>query len=589
MKRIDIILIFLFSIIVFGVFGQVDSKDKIDSDLLKKFETNLKNDYIILMKDRLVFNHSLPSMTKKERGSFVYNALRIKADKTQRNVVSLLNNSDATFTSLWAINSLKVRSDEATLLKIASLPEVEKIIADTPFYNNQHLDEGPISSARNPEPEWGILKIKADSVWMMGIEGEGVVVGGQDTGVDWEVSPLKSKYRGYTGGDEVSHDYSWFDAIHENQSLSFFDTLPGPCGYNSLVPCDDNSHGTHTVGTMVGGDDENAIGVAPGAKWIACKNMDRGWGRISSYVECFQWFIAPTNLEGKNADPTKAPHVINNSWYCSPEEGCNPSNFNIIGEALDNVRASGIVVVVSAGNDGRNGCGSIGGPPAIYKNAFVVGATDIEDNIAGFSSRGPVIIDQSFRMKPDVVAPGVGTRSVLPGGGFGNKSGTSMSGPHVAGLVALMISANPEIAGYTDEIEDIIRRTATPLQSEEDCEDISGQSIPNPIFGYGLVNALAAVEEAMKFVPSSTVDNRDNSVVFPNPALDFVTFNLEESSQGIQSVSIFDLNGNRVFNGTSGDSSSLRMVDISHLMQGIYIFEISTVANKKIRGKFIKI
>lgn len=136
------------------------------------------------------------------------------------------------------------------------------------------------------------------------------------------------------------------------------------------MPCDDDKHGTHTMGTMVGEDDENSIGVAPEAKWIACRNMDRGWGQPSTYMECFEWFLAPYDLEGENADPDKAPHVINNSWFCSVEEGCNPSNFILMEEIVKNLKASGVVVVVSAGNSGGSGCGSVTGPPAFSNHLF---------------------------------------------------------------------------------------------------------------------------------------------------------------------------------------------------------------------------
>src|ERR1039458_1392180 len=156
------------------------------------------------------------------------------------------------------------------------------------------------------------------------------------------------------------------------------------------------------------------IGMAPGAKWIGCRNMERNWGTPASYVECFQWFLAPTDLNGQNPDPSKAPDVINNSWYSDASEGT--TNLFVFQTAVENLRAAGVVVVVSAGNEG-SGCSTITSP-AIYDASFSVGATDSGDNIAGFSSRGPVTVDGSNRLKPDVSAPGVNIRSSVPGNGY---------------------------------------------------------------------------------------------------------------------------------------------------------------------------
>ena len=204
---------------------------------------------------------------------------------------------------------------------------------------------------------------------------------------------------------------------------------------DSQEPCDDQGHGTHTMGTMIGSEGDNQIGVAPDAQWCACRNMERGYGTPFTYIECFEWFLAPTDLNNENPDPSKAPHVINNSWGCPPTEGCNPDNFELMNIVVNNLRAAGIVVVVSAGNDG-SGCGSVYTPAAIYEGSFSIGATRSNDTIAGFSSRGPVWSDGSNRLKPNVCAPGTNVRSSVPGGGYDYSSGTSMAGPHVAGLVA---------------------------------------------------------------------------------------------------------------------------------------------------------
>ena len=454
------------------------------------------------------------------------------------------------------------------MILLAKRDDVEKIIDNAPFKMLDYTIEKNNASTRNVEPEWGVKKIKADSVWLKGFRGKGVIVAGQDTGYDWELSPIKTKYKGYIDTSSVDHNYNWHDAIKSN-SPNYPDSLLNPCGFATKKPCDDDNHGTHTMGTMVGEDDENSIGVAPEAKWIACRNMDRGWGQPSTYMECFEWFLAPYDLDNTNAVPSKAPHVINNSWFCSEEEGCNPSNIGLMEDIVKNLKASGVVVVVSAGNSG-NGCGSVVGPPAIFESSFSIGATNIEDNLAGFSSRGPVVIDNSFRLKPNVSAPGVNVRSIVRGGDFKNFSGTSMAGPHVAGLVALLISANPALAGNVDLIEDIIEASAFPLTSDTDCGDFPGQQIPNALYGYGRVDALFAVNKALELISSSAdIIGNESLRIFPNPTNDLITFHLENTNRIIDNIDIYDVSGRIVIS---------QKIQGQHIMTTIDVRTLSTIS-----------
>ncbi|MEX0881253.1 MAG: S8 family serine peptidase [Thermoanaerobaculia bacterium] len=344
------------------------------------------------------------------------------------------------------------------------------------------------------------MKIRAPDVWALGFTGQGVVVAGADTGYQWDHPALKGKYRGWTGLG-ANHNYNWHDAIHSGG---------GVCGADAIAPCDDHFHGTHTMGTMVGDDGgSNQIGVAPGAKWIGCRNMDQGDGTPTTYSECFQWFIAPTNLAGQNPDPSKAPHVINNSWACLPNEGCTDPT--ILQTVVENTRAAGIEVVVSAGNSGPS-CNTVEDPPPIYAASFSVGATDSSDNIASFSSRGPVTVDGSNRPKPDISAPGVDVRSSVPGGGYSNFSGTSMAGPHVVGVVVLVLSASPAIIGDPDAIEPVITSSAVPRTSGETCGGVPGSEIPNNTYGWGRADALAAVAATGVDLAISQTDSPDPAI-----------------------------------------------------------------------------
>jgi len=571
-----------------SLFSDTDPFTKIDNTLLEKFGRQSKAEYIILMKERKVFDGKLPFRSKQEKAIYVYNSLVQKSQNTQKAIKEILKKSGIPYQSFYITNAIKVTSDYAMMLNLASRSDVEIIIDNAPIKMLNYTIDRNNSTARSAEPEWGIKMIKADSVWQMGIRGEGVIIAGQDTGYDWDVSPLKKKYNGYKDSLSTEHNYNWHDAIHKNNPR-FPDTLLNPCGYSTKKPCDDNNHGTHTMGTMVGEDDENAIGVAPGARWIACRNMDRGWGQPSTYMECFEWFLAPYDTNGENADTERAPHVINNSWYCSTEEGCNTSNFILMEEVVKNLKASGVVVVVSAGNSGGAGCGSVTGPPAFFESSFSVGATNIDDNIAGFSSRGPVVIDSSFRLKPNVSAPGVGVRSVIRGGNFASFNGTSMAGPHVAGLVALIISANPSLSGNVDVIEDIIESTAVARTWDQQCGTFIGSDVPNAVFGYGRVDALEAVKRALAFTSDTDQENKESKIkVFPNPGYDLVSFHFSGGTDGIEEIEIFDINGKKCLQVQYSETHILRTIQINTLPEGIYIYHIKA-GKQSLKGKFVKI
>ncbi len=248
------------------------------------------------------------------------------------------------------------------------------------------------------------------------------------------------------------------------------------------------------MGIMVGEDPSrtNQIGMAPGAKWICCRNMDQGVGSPATYAECYQWFLAPTDLNDLNPDPAKAPDVINNSWVCPESEGCTDPQ--VLLSVVEAVRAAGILTVHSAGNKGPS-CATVDTPAAIYDASFTVGNTTSSDQLAVSSSRGPVTVDGSGRIKPDISAPGTSIRSSVPGGNYAILSGTSMAGPHVAGLAALLFSAQPDLIGQVDHIERLITSTAVPVStSDGSCGGIPGTVYPNNFIGWGRIDAMTALE-----------------------------------------------------------------------------------------------
>jgi subtilisin family serine protease len=303
------------------------------------------------------------------------------------------------------------------------------------------------------------------------VRGEGIVIGQSDSGADVNHPELKETYRGNTGGD----DYNWFDPWNGKPS-----------------PYDDGGHGTHTLGTIVG---QNGIGIAPEATWFACANLNRNLANPALYLDCMQFMLAPFPQDGdplRDGDPALAADVLNNSWGCPELEGCDP---NALLDAANHLRDAGIFVVVSTGNDGPS-CNTVNAPLSLYDSVFSVGAIDASGNMAFFSSRGPVTADGSGRMKPDIAAPGVDIFSSLPGGTYGSNSGTSMAGPHVAGAVALLWSADPRLVGDIDRTEQLLIQAADPYTGSTDTSCFTGD-IPNAAYGYGVLDVYEAVKEAL--------------------------------------------------------------------------------------------
>ena len=420
------------------------------------------------------------------RGRLVVEALRQAAGSTPANICRQVQALGARCRPYWIVSLAAIEGDRATVDYLASRPQVKVIEPDRAF--RARLETPAFTVDMAPGVEWNLARVRAPEVWAAGYTGQGIVYANADTGVEWNHPALKSGYRGWDGAT-ADHNYNWWDAIHSHLTAN----PSNRCPLNSRVPCDDYGHGTHTVGTGVGDDGAgNQIGVAPGSRWIACRNMEDGVGRPSTYIDCLQFFLAPTDLDGLNPDPDLRPDVVGNSYGCPPSEACSPESLL---KAVDNLRAAGVFLAASAGNYGT-ACGSVQDPPGLYDSVTTVGATDTSGGIASFSSRGPVAVDGSGRLKPDLVAPGVGVRSSYLGGTYASMSGTSMAAPHLAGTVALLWSAFPALRGDVNRTESIVERSAHHLLSDQGCGGDGPTQVPNNVYGYGLLDAKAAFDLA---------------------------------------------------------------------------------------------
>jgi uncharacterized repeat protein (TIGR01451 family) len=397
-----------------------------------------------------------------DRRTEVISDLRSTARQSQADLLSFLQAEQraghvGAVRSFWVFNGLATAADADTLLAVAARPDVAFVREDRWRQWVDPLTEPQDTASTSALNGWNIARVQADQAWdALGLDGAGVTLAIMDTGVDWQHPALQAQYRGYKPEGLTVHEGNWFCTTEE--------------GY--LYPVDGHGHGTHVAGTAVGSQDNQgqAIGVAPGAQWIAVKTLDDGGFGYDSWIHAaFEWLMAPAG------DPRLAPDVVNGSW------GSADMQSEVFRPDIQALVAAGIVPVFAAGNEGPRSLSVR--MPANYPEAIAVGATDDLDQVASFSSRGP---SPWGEIKPEVAAPGTQIWSSLPGGTFGVLSGTSMASPHVAGLAAILLQADPSLT--VDEVEGLLTSTALPL----------GDQVPNNDTGWGRIDVYQAGAVALR-------------------------------------------------------------------------------------------
>jgi hypothetical protein len=413
----------------------------------------------------------------EERRHQVYELLTAQAEDSQADLRSSLERWNIAYTPFYIVNGLEVQGGPLLRAWLNTRPEVDRVLMN-PWMRPLPAERTPTQGATTTPPQdlWNLQTVQADRVWQeYGVTGEGIVIGQSDSGVDWRHPELSRSYRGWGNGQAANHDYNWFDPW-----------------YHEPAPIDIMGHGTHTLGTILG----ERVGVAPGATWYACANLSRNMGNPALYLGCMQFMLAPFPGNGDpfiDGKPELGAHIVNNSWGCPEVEGCDPTSLEY---AVNALRQAGIFVVVSAGNDGPF-CGSLNHPPGIYKQALSIGAVDRQGELASFSSIGPVTSDGSFRVKPDLLAPGVGVVSAMPDATYSPLSGTSMAGPHASGVVALVWSANPALIGDIAGTETILMQSAQIYSGAlPNCPGAA--DFPSTATGYGILDAFRAVQIAVE-------------------------------------------------------------------------------------------
>ncbi|NBJ69278.1 MULTISPECIES: S8 family peptidase [Clostridia] len=455
-------------------------ENKLSSKLTKQFKASDKVTFLVKFADKADVKGAAKQAKKKAKKasltaqkiehaqrSAVISELKATALESQASVKEYIQKQKEkgeveTFQAYHIVNGMSVTATKKIAEKIATYPEVEKILPneERKLFEVKVDKKAKKIKAQDADLEWNVERVGAPSAWDMGFDGTGIVVGSIDSGVQWDHPALQEKYRGYNSETgEVDHTASFFDATAGEEEAY-----------------DDHGHGTHVTGTMVGAepDGSNQIGVAPGAKWIAAKGLNAaGSGYDNWLLAAAEWMLAP------NGDASMAPDIVNNSW------GGGSGLDEWYRDVVTAWREAGIFPAFAAGNTtlfNPGGPGSVA-VPANYPESFAIGATDVNDVLGSFSLLGPSPYDE---IKPEVTAPGVNIRSSVPGGGYeGGWNGTSMASPALSGVLALMKQADSSLT--VDEMEEIAMSTANPLTDSDFPES------PNNGYGHGLVNAYDAV------------------------------------------------------------------------------------------------
>lgn len=459
-QRVTILLLALFTpLLLMGLTGRaLQATPAPPSKLSSSLQTALQNSpqtaqpILIYLANQPHFQADQLPADRLTRRTQMVNHLQTLAEQSQAGVRQQLEQWQLTARPLWIVNALATTATPEQIALLAQRPDIGRVELDSqlepfePLTPTLHSEQAQILGGTTIS-SWGIPATNAPQVWHgLGVTGQNVTVAIVDSGVDWLHPDLTANYRGRLPGNIIQHAGNWYQAA-----------VP-----TITTPVDWVGHGTHVAGTAVG---QNGLGMAPGAKWIAVAiNNQQGFIFTSYVLAAFQWLLAPNN------QPALAPDLFNGSWGAS---GASTEFY----EPLQILQTAGIMPIFAAGNRGPFPLTI--NTPAAFTNTLAVGALDMFNQVAWFSSRGPSEITN--QTKPTLVAPGTAIVSTYPNNGYAIASGTSMATPHTTGAVALLLSANPNLTPA--EITAILTSTARPL----------GENWPPTTAGWGALDVYAAV------------------------------------------------------------------------------------------------
>jgi subtilisin family serine protease len=457
---------------------------QIEQAVLDALTEDSQTDYIIVMADQANLEAAYQIEDWVERGQYVVDALKATARESQKDVLAVLDEQGAKYESFFAGNEIYVYGGTRSSLNAVQAlgDEVAEIRApvtitvggQSSLVTFQDAIAAGSADAALPQSEidatttWGLTDVQAPTFWSTyGVSGENIIVANIDTGVQFNHPALLSAYR--CQSDPNSLD-CWYDPTN---------TCTGG------VPCDNNGHGTHTMGTMVASNStalSYTAGMAPGATWIACKGCATNDCSNVALLACADWILAP------NDNAANRPHIVNNSWG-------GPGNNDWFRSEVVAWRAAGIFPAFSAGNEGADDYGNLVcsslGSPGDYPESFATASHDSNGIVSDFSSRGPGAFGNSPYNKPNISAPGGGVISSYPGSSWASMNGTSMASPHTAGAVALLWSCAPQLRGQIDQTFQILQNAAADTPGDTAC-GVSPVSGADYAYGYGYLDVIAA-------------------------------------------------------------------------------------------------
>jgi subtilisin family serine protease len=457
---------------------------QVDPQLLNQLQSADSTRMLVFLRERPALPRA-GSMPWQARGARVVDALQETARRSQGRVLALLRSRGVEHQAFWVDNVIVVPQANAQLIDALRALDEVALLAASPeilLFKPESAETQPGLAA----VESNLTRIKAPDAWALGFTGSGITVASIDTGVRHTHQLLAGSYRGNTGGG-FNHAYNWRN----------------PYDLSMTVPADSDNHGSHVTGTMTGDDGAtNQTGVAPGAEWIACRGFNPS-ATDAGLLACAQFMLAPTDLADQNPDPSRRPHVVNNSWG-----DCGRAYNGWFQGVIDSWHAAGIYPVFAngnasncsyssppglntVGNPGRygnvTGVGSTGQSNGTYANHSNWGPTDNADTVNGATGHA--------NLKPQVVAPGVAIRSATRASdtSYGSFTGTSMSAPHVSGLVALIWQAGPCLVGNYALTELVLETSANAVPYASNHGTEGPGNVPNHATGWGEIDALAAV------------------------------------------------------------------------------------------------
>lgn len=419
--------------------------------------------------------------TRWRRHEFVIHEAQTLALRTQPPLLERLASASASgavasYQSFWISNMIAVEARASFFQELATRADVATIHANAEIQlrlgwaDDPTGDSGRAENLGSPAEggpralEDNLVCVNVQPAWDLGFTGATRLVCTFDTGADGNHPAFGPRWRGLDAG--VTYDQAWRDPYN-----------------NTTFPYDSGIHGTHVLGIVCSAPPGlDPLGVAFESKWI-CAGILIGYN-VQKIIDCYQWASDPDSNPSTIED---VPDVINNSWGTSGN--CDQTYWN----AMDVVEAAGIVNVIAVDNSGP-GFASVNSPEsraATPYNTFSVGNVNPHDPaypIATSSGRGPSPCDMTS-IKPEVTAPGTSIRSTLPGGGYGNLTGTSMASPHVAGAATLLRQVNPSLT--VEQVKEALMQTAV------DKGDVGEDNA----YGTGIINIGAAVDYVINTYP----------------------------------------------------------------------------------------